>query len=48
MVGYSSKRDRPSYDVGRFLRKAGYQVYPINPTVTTIDGEPCFSSLENH
>ncbi|MGK7887780.1 MAG: CoA-binding protein [Leptolyngbyaceae cyanobacterium] len=45
IVGYSPKRDRPSYDIGRFLQTVGYQVYPINPGVTTIDGQPCFPSL---
>lgn len=46
VVGYSNKRDRPSYRIARFLREKGYKVYPVNPTVTEIDGVPCYPSLK--
>ncbi len=45
VVGYSDKPHRESYRIGTYLREAGYQVYPVNPTITTIDGEVCYPSL---
>lgn len=45
VVGHSDKPHRDSYRIGQYLREAGYRVYPINPTLTTIDGQPCYPSL---
>ena len=45
VVGHSDKPHRESYRIGRYLREAGYRVYPVNPTLTTIDGQPCYPSL---
>ncbi|MBP0018744.1 MAG: CoA-binding protein [Cyanobacteria bacterium SBLK] len=46
VVGHSNKRDRPSYRIARFLREKSYRVYPVNPTMTEIEGMPCYSSLK--
>lgn len=45
VVGYSDKPNRPSYQIGQFLQKKGYLVYPVNPTLSEIDGQRCYSSL---
>ncbi|NWG16030.1 MAG: CoA-binding protein [Chloroflexi bacterium] len=45
VVGHSDKPDRESYKVGMYLRNAGYTVYPVNPAVTEIDGQPSYASL---
>lgn len=45
VVGYSDKPYRTSYRIGRYLREAGYKVYPVNPAVKDIDGEPSFANL---
>jgi uncharacterized protein len=45
VVGHSDKPDRTSYQIARFLRRTGYKVYPVNPTVTEIDGETSYASL---
>ena len=45
VVGHSDKPTRTSYQIAAYLRQAGYTVYPVNPTVTTIDGEPSYTSL---
>ena len=45
VVGHSDKPNRTSYQIAAYLRQAGYTVYPVNPTVTTIDGEPSYTSL---
>jgi uncharacterized protein len=45
VVGHSDNPGRTSYQIARFLRQAGYSVYPVNPLVQHIDGEPCYASL---
>ncbi|MBD0267484.1 MAG: CoA-binding protein [Cyanobacteria bacterium Co-bin8] len=45
VVGHSNKLDRPSYQIAKYLRRVGYRVYPVNPAIATIDGEPCYPSL---
>jgi uncharacterized protein len=46
VVGASNKPARPSYGVYRYLLATGdYQVYPVNPTITEIDGAPVYPSL---
>ncbi|MGB7340923.1 MAG: CoA-binding protein [Phototrophicaceae bacterium] len=46
VVGHSDKPHRTSYQIATFLRNAGYQVIPVNPTVSSIDGERCYPSLD--
>ena len=46
VVGHSDRPHRTSYQIAQFLRRAGYTVYPVNPTVTDIDGQPCYPTLE--
>ena len=45
VVGHSADPSRTSYRIAAYLRRAGYTVYPVNPTVETIDGQPCYPSL---
>ena len=45
VVGYSDDPSRTSYQVGQYLKDAGYTVYPINPTVAEIDGVKAYASL---
>lgn len=45
VVGHSEKPQRTSYKIAQFLRQQGYRVYPVNPTVTEIDGQPSYASL---
>ena len=45
VVGYSDDPSRTSYQIGRFLKNAGYTVYAVNPTVANIDGEKAYASL---
>ncbi|MCB9435748.1 MAG: CoA-binding protein [Anaerolineales bacterium] len=45
VVGHSDQPHRTSYQIAQYLRQMGYVVYPINPTVATIDGERSYASL---
>lgn len=45
IVGASSDPARPSHRVLRELRAAGYQVVPVNPQATEVDGLRCFPTL---
>lgn len=46
VVGHSDRPDRTSYQIAQFLRRVGYTVYPVNPMVATIDGQPSYPSLQ--
>jgi uncharacterized protein len=45
VVGLSDDRSRPSYRVAHYLRRVGYTVYPVNPTIDSVDGQPSYASL---
>ncbi len=45
VVGHSDRPDRTSYQIAAFLRRVGYTVYPVNPTLETIGEERCYHSL---
>ena len=46
VVGHSDRPERTSYQIAAFLRRAGYIVYAVNPTLDEIDGERCYHSLK--
>lgn len=45
VVGHSDKPNRASSQVAQYMRRAGYQIYPVNPAVSSIDGELCYALL---
>jgi predicted CoA-binding protein len=45
VVGHSDKPHRTSYRIAQYLRQAGYTVYPVNPAVSEIDGQPSYPDL---
>jgi uncharacterized protein len=45
VVGLSSKPDRPSHSVARYLQAHGYRIVPVNPKETEVLGEPAYASL---
>ncbi|TKJ28949.1 MAG: CoA-binding protein [Chloroflexi bacterium B3_Chlor] len=46
VVGLSSKPERPSYRVAKFLKDVGYRIYPVNPNIEEALGEKAYASLE--
>ncbi len=47
VVGLSSKPDRPSLDVARYLQEHGYRIVPVNPRETEVLGERAYASLDD-
>jgi uncharacterized protein len=46
VVGASDKPERPSNEIYTYLVKTGlFQVFPVNPTITEIDGAQVYSRL---
>lgn len=45
VVGHSDNPGRTSYQIGRFLKSVGYIVYPVNPTIESVDGERAYPTL---
>jgi uncharacterized protein len=46
VLGASDKPTRPSHEIYSYLVSTGdYQVYPVNPTITEIDGVPAYPRL---
>ncbi len=45
MVGASKDHYYSSYQVARYLKEQGYKVYPVNPTIQSVDGYHSYASL---
>ena len=45
VVGLSSKPNRPSHGVARYLQAQGYRIIPVNPMVEEVLGERSYSDL---
>ncbi len=45
VVGESNDHYYSSYQVAQYLKEMGYKVYPVNPTIKTVDGERSYPSL---
>ena len=45
VVGASSKPTRPSFDIFRYLLRAGYRVFPVNPGEKDVFGQRAYASL---
>ena len=48
VVGVSDKRETGCNLSYKKFKDAGYQVYAVNPRITTYDGAPCYAGLEVH
>ncbi|MEE8137426.1 MAG: CoA-binding protein [Thermoanaerobaculia bacterium] len=45
VVGISSREDRYSHRVARYLKEHGYRIVPVNPRETEVLGEKCYPDL---
>lgn len=45
VVGATNKRRKFGYKIFKKLQENGYNVYPVNPNLESIDGEKCYDNL---
>jgi len=45
VVGISADPSRPSHEVASYLRRAGYEILPVNPGLTNWEGLACHPNL---
>ncbi|MBP1763097.1 MAG: CoA-binding domain protein [Firmicutes bacterium] len=45
VVGATDNQEKFGYKIFKCMKKAGYEVYPVNPGVETVMGERCYSTL---
>ena len=47
VVGLSSDRRRPSYEIAAYLQSAGYKIIPVNPNEREVLGQRSYARLED-
>ena len=47
VVGVSNKRDTGCNLVYKKFKQAGYQVFAVNPRISTFEGDPCYPDLKS-
>lgn len=47
VIGATHKTEKFGYKIYKCLKDHGYEVYPVNPNVASIDGDTCYSSLSD-
>jgi predicted CoA-binding protein len=47
IVGISDSPAKASYLVGKYLQKAGFKIYPVNPKYESILGTQCYPELSS-
>ena len=47
VVGISDKPDRESYRVASYLKRVGYRIIPVNPSIEEVLGEMCYPTLHS-
>jgi len=45
IVGLSDNHQRPSYEVGLYLKNQGFEIIPVNPTITEVFGIKSYPSI---
>ncbi len=46
VVGHSANPQKSSYEIAEYLRLVGFNIYPVNPSVETINGRKSYSNLK--
>ncbi len=47
VVGVSRSQDQAANAIFRKLRQSGYEVFPVNPRATAVEGATCYPNLES-
>ena len=45
MLGASPRADRTAFDIANYLRRAGYEIVPVNPRYEAIQDARCYPNL---
>ncbi len=45
VIGLSERPDRPSHYVSAYMQQQGFTVYPVNPAIRSVLGEPSYAAL---
>ena len=46
IVGESNDHYYTSYQVAQYLKSMGYRVYPVNPTIASVDGDKSYPTVQ--
>ena len=46
IIGVTQNQQKFGYKIWKKLKQRNYEVYPINPKYTDVEGEKCYSSLK--
>jgi predicted CoA-binding protein len=46
VVGMSDKTWRASHNIGLYLARNGYEIFPVNPALSSILDMPCYPNLD--
>ena len=46
VIGVTPNQQKFGYKIWKKLRQRNYEVYPINPKYTDVEGEKCYSTLK--
>ena len=46
VVGMSDKPWRASHNIAKYLAAHGYRVFPVNPALNEVLGQPCYPDLD--
>ena len=45
IIGLSNNKEKPSYQVAKYLKEHNYEIYPVNPKYENILGVRCYPNL---
>ena len=46
VVGHSANPQRSSYEISEYLRNVGFNIFPVNPSIETINGRKSYNNLK--
>ncbi|VBB06234.1 Hypothetical protein LUCI_1450 [Lucifera butyrica] len=47
VVGATNNQEKFGYKIFKFMKEAGFTVYPVNPGVSEVLGETCYPALQD-
>lgn len=45
VIGASNNTHKYGYKIFKYLKSRGYEVYPVNPRINTLEGTKCYATL---